>query len=439
MPSREAPGASPAGTKEPSRTPRKLSPGPGLAPQRVAAHQLARIHQATIEIAAEHGYHAVKVREVVRQAEVSTRAFYEHFGSKEDCFLQAYDLISRRATRRIIAAQVGEADWRKRARLVFGEFVRQLEKDPAAARLALIEVYASDQAAMDRAWRAERSFEGMLVEALARGPKGVAVPPLIVQGVVAGIATVSRNRLLLGDIADLANNGGELVDWAMCYPSPAAAELSNLDRQSVWRDTTLEPLTTAESGDRALILDALARLGATTAYADLTPRRVRAAAGVSKRKFDAQFDDLEDCWLAAFEQRTGEALAQAARAQTAAAGPAGGVYRAIAALSDYVVNDPFLARVCLTGDSPGPGGLRSSQRFIDATMELVTDSMPAAPRPPGMIIETSAGAVWSLFRCRVLQDRLPRYPIAATLTYLALAPTIGASAAVEAIQREQAP
>src|SRR6187399_977339 len=107
MASQEAPGASPSSTEERSFPRRKLSPGPGLAPQQVARHQLARIHRATIEIAARDGYQALKVRDIVRQAEVSTRAFYEHFGSKEDCFLRTYDLISRRTTRRIIAAQMG--------------------------------------------------------------------------------------------------------------------------------------------------------------------------------------------------------------------------------------------------------------------------------------------------------------------------------------------
>ena len=76
-----------------SASPRKLPPGPGRPAKQVAAHQLARILAATTGIVAEQGYGALKVREVVGYAEVSTRAFYEHFSSKEDCFLQTYELI----------------------------------------------------------------------------------------------------------------------------------------------------------------------------------------------------------------------------------------------------------------------------------------------------------------------------------------------------------
>lgn len=434
-----------AGAKEVGQPPpvprRKLSPGPGRGAQEVAAHQLARIHDATIEIVAEHGYQALKVRDVVRRAEVSTRAFYEHFGSKEDCFLQTYRLISRRATRRMIAAQAAEPDWRQRPRLVFEEFVRGLENEPAGARLTLIEAYTA-KATLVEARRVEQALEGMLAEAFSRTPKGVSVPPLIVQGMVAGVATVSRNRLLSGKVADLANNGGELVDWAMRYPDKAAARLPDLDSQSVWRDTTLEPLKDDEqwdsSGDRALILTAVSKLAADKGYAALTAPRIRSVAAVSRRKFDAHFDGVEDCYLAALEQRVGEAMAQVARAQTAASSQAGGVYRAIAALCDQVDSDPFLARVCLTDDfPPGSDGVRSRRRLINTATELLTEK--DSPRATRLMSEASTGAVWSLFHRHVVQDRVLRQQISATLAYLTLAPAIGPAATVRALEREQSP
>ena len=425
---------------------RKLSPGPGLGAREVAAHQLARIYEATTQIVAERGYRALKVRDVVARAEVSTRAFYEHFGGKEDCFLQAYDLISRRATRRIVAAQAGEPDWRRRPFLAFEEFLRELEREPAAAHLALIEAYGAGEAALACAWRAERSFEGMLAEALARSPRGVAVPPLIVQGMVAGVATVSKNCLLAGKVADLANNGGELVEWAMSYPDKAAARLSDLDGRSVWRDTTLQSLDGVagevgerwpSSGDRALILAAVAELAAAKGYAGLTAARIRSKATVSRRKFEAHFDGVEDCYLAALEQRAAQAMARAARARTAAADPYGGIYRAIAALCNHIAADPFLARVCLTDEFPPcPDGARSRQRLIGAVLELIADDAIQANR---LAAEASAGALWSLFYHHVARERARRDRISATLAYLILAPAIGPAAAVSAIEREQSP
>lgn len=427
---------------------RKLSPGPGLAAPEVAAHQLARIHDATTGIVAEQGYQALNVRDVVRCAEVSTRAFYEHFGSKEDCFLQTYELISRRATRRIIAAQAGEPDWRKRARLVLKEFLRELEREPNSARLALLEVYAAGDASLSRAWRAERIFEGMLAESFARPPRGVTVPPMVIEGIVAGIVSVTRSRLRTGKVRSLRNSNDDLVDWALSHVDPAAVELADLDRQTVWRDTTLEPSPAPSlngdvepwpaTGDRALILTAVADLATAHGYAKLTAARVRSAAGVSRRKFDAYFDGLEDCYLAALEQRAGGALAQASRAQAAASSWPGGVYRAIAALCDHVALDPFLARVCLNSDfPPGPDSARSRERLITAIADLISNVSHSAQS--SLVAEASIGAIWSLFHHHVIRDWALRRQISATLSYLAVAPVVGASPAVAAIRTEQAP
>lgn len=412
-----------------------------MAARDVAAHQLARIHNATIGIVAEQGYAGLKVRDLVSYAEVSTRAFYELFSSKEDCFQRTYDLISRRATRRILAAQTGERDWRRRLQLVFEEFLRGLEQKPEDAHLALVEAYRADDASREQAWRAERTFQGMLAEAFARAPGGVAVPPLVVEGMVAGIIGVSRNCLTEGRLAELSEASGELLEWALSLPGRAAGELEKLDRQSIWRDTTLEPLPTGEdgpwssSGDRALILKAVAELATNADYEGLTAARIRSVAHVSRKKFTAHFDDVEDCYLAALEQHAAAAMAQATRAQAAASSWEGGVYRAIAALSSQIASDNFLGRIFLADDfPPGPEGRRSRRRLIEAVTELL--SSPEATLPPGLAAGASAGAVWSVFHRHTLRDRAVGRQTAATLSYLTLAPAIGAPAAVVAIRGE---
>jgi AcrR family transcriptional regulator len=416
----------------------KLSPGPGLSAAEVAAHQLARIREAMVELVAAEGYGSLKVRDLVARAEVSTRAFYQHFSSKEDCFLQAYQLISRRASRQLIAAQGKEPSWRKRPYLVFEEFVRQLEKEPASARLALVEAYRASEAALAQVFRAERTFEAMLAEAFSRRPSGVLIPPLVVQGMVAGVAAVSRRRLLGGQVLDLTNHGEELVEWALCYPHPATAELHRLDRQSIWRDTTLEPYVDSFTGDRALILRALAKLAAEKGYSGLTAPRVCSAAKVSRRKFETHFDHLEHCYLAAVEQHATEAMSRAARAQTAAASEAGGIYRAIAALTDHVASDAFLAHVCLFNDFPcTQDGIRSRERLSRAILELLTGGSLFDRTFSQMKDEASASSVWALFHHHVVRDRPLRKQISATLSYLVLAPAIGAPAALEAIRAEQ--
>lgn len=426
----------------------KLPPGPGLAAKEVAAHQTARIQAALVEIVAERGYEKLKIRDVVKAAQVSTRAFYERYASKEDCLLQTYDLLSRRSTRRLIAAQADEPAWRRRPGRILNEFAQSLERAPATAHFMLIDAYAAGPMSRERAWRAERHFEGMLAESFARPPEGKTVPPLVVEGMVAGVAHVARNRLSAGRVEEVAAAGKELTQWALSCAKVTTHELEELDSSSVWRNTMLSPLPESAAagkggswpltGDRALILSAAAKLVIADGYSSLTPTRIRATAGVSRTTFDAFFDGVEACYLTAFEVRVAEALAQAARAQTAARDWAGGVYRAIAALCEVIEGDAFLAGVCLADELPkGSEGSRIRRRMVEALVEQLEGSVPRELRPSPLVGEATAGAVWGVFHRHLIRDWAKRRQIAATLAYLALAPIIGGPAAVAAIRAEQ--
>jgi AcrR family transcriptional regulator len=403
-----------------------------------------------IEIVADRGYDAVKVRELVHLAGVSSRAFYEQFGSKEDCFLRTHDLVVRRATRRIIASQTGEDKWKERPRLIFHAFARELGDDPPAARFALIGAYAAGPVALEQARKTEATFEAMFAQSFARAPGGMVVPAMVVEGMTAGVARVARTRLLEGRTAELIHLNEEMLEWILCHPGRSADELAGLDLQLVWRDTRLLPLTVPSgsgegeawprTGDRALILSTVAELTAANGYDALTVERIRRGAGVSRAIFKSYFEGVEDCFVAAMEQRAGEATTQAARAQTAGRTWSGGLYRAISALCDQIAADPLLASVCLADNfTPGSSGARVRGQLIAILAEQLADSAPVAERPSLLVAEASSGAVWALFHHHVVRAIAQSAPqVAATLAFMALAPVIGARAAVAAISSEQA-
>jgi len=426
----------------------KLRPGPGQSASNVAADQSARIHGAMIEIVADRGYEAVKVRELVLLAGVSSRAFYEAFSSKEDCFLRTYEMVVRHAAKRIVAAQTGEHDWRERPRLIFAAFAEELQIEPATARFVLSEAHAAGHAAIEQAQRAKHTFETMIGESFARAPNGIAVPPMVIEGMVAGIGRVSRTRLLAGEEEVLRGLTAELIKWALCYPGKSANGLAELDRGSVWRNTMLEPLVSAPAtaggnewppaGDRAVIVTAAGKLAAVYGYAHLTVPRIRSAASVSRAVFNTYFEGVEDCFVAALDERAGDALSQASRAQTAGRDASGGTYRAIAALCEQVADDPILASVCLADDFVlNSIGARSRQRVMGAFAEQFVENGPIGERASDLSIEATAGATWAIFNQHMIKGWSQRNQIAATLSFMVLAPTVGSLTALTAIQREQ--
>jgi AcrR family transcriptional regulator len=423
----------------------KLSPGPGKAAAEVTAHQRARIQDAMIKIVAGRGYEAVKVRELVVQAGVSSRAFYEQFKSKEDCFLRTYEIVTRRASRRIILSQAGEPNWRVRPRHIFAALAAELAAEPETARFALIEAYAAGPAALALARQAESTFTAVLGESFARSPNGIAVPPLVVEGIAGGVGDVVRTRLLAEREAELAGLGAGLTDWTLCYPGKSAGALAGLDLQSVWRDTTLEPMPGSASssrgesgGDRDLLLASVAELANANGYDSLTVTRIRTNVKINRRIFDANFSGVEDCFVLAMEQKVSAVIAQAVRAQAAGRTWPGGIYRAMVALCDQTAEDPLLAALCLSDDyAPGSTGARCRERLVDAVAEQFGDSAPFKLRPSSLVSEASSGAIWSLFHHHIIRDRSLRRQVAATLSFMALAPAVGATAAVAAIRSEQ--
>jgi AcrR family transcriptional regulator len=429
----------------------RLQPGPGRSREEVSSHQRARIYAAMIELAAERGgYGAVTVSKVVARARVSPRSFYEHFKDKDECFLATYDAIALRSAKRIGDAQVGMRDWRQRLALAVRAWTSGIAGEPKMARLALIEAFAGGPAALVRMRRAEKMFEAMIARSFARAPDGVAVSPLLIKGIVAGVHGVARARTLAGRAHELPDLAEELLEWMLCFRCEAAAALAGLHAcqlaaQPGVKIAQTEQCRGARDGtggsgtdDRTRILEAVEWLAASEGYWQLTVPRIRTAAGISRRRFDELFADVQHCFVAALERHTELMRAHVAPAGARAETWPGALHRVLHALCAYIAANPAPARLVFTEIlAPGPDGMRHRERLIADAAEALRSSGPAGQRPSELAAEASAGAVWGLVDRHTasgLTRRLPR--IAPTLSFLAASPAIGAQQALAAIRAE---
>lgn len=424
----------------------KLSPGPGMSAREVASHQRGRIHGAMIEIAGESGYGAVTVRELANLAGVSTRAFYQHFRDKAECFYSTYDLVVQRAIRRIVIAQDGEHDWRERMGRAFAAYSREVAGKPRAARLALVEPFEVGPTAVEQLRRTDALCEAMIGESLAGAPESVELPPLVLKGMVGGVARVTRARLLDGRTAEMPGLGESLTRWALGFHDAAAANLVELDRRRLPSTGIADSLSTngARQGqrvaedERSLILAAVAKLSVAEGLERLTIPKIRSAAGISRRIFNTHFESVRECVLSTLEARALDAI-------DSSAGNARGedwiadAYASLSAFCMRIACDPMLSRPVFS-EQPIAGyeGLRRQERIVDALPGLFTRGAPDDVHPDSLDAEAAAGAVWCVLRHHVVAGRAQDLPrIAATLTFLALAPTVGPLTATDAIRRAQ--
>ncbi len=428
---------------------RRLHPGPGATREQVAFDQRARICQAMIELVSEGGFGAVTVRALVRRAGVSTHTFYEHFHGKEECFLWVYEQLIQRSAERVRAAQRGSEDWRERLGLAFAAFAGGIAHEPKEARLALVEAFAGGPAALERMGHAEGVFEAMIEQSFALAPDGIAAPPLVVKGIVAGVHRVARAWLLAGRAHELAGLTDELVEWILCFRCREAGALARLGEQVARMGPAMEPAIATDGNgdgdaivrrdDRARILDATAWLAGREGYWQLRVPQIRLAAGVSRKRFDEHFAGVPECFMAALEHQTARVLAAVAPAGATGRTWPGGLHRALYAFCCYVAADPVFARIgFIEVFALGPHGVICRERLMAGGAEAFRASAPEDRRPSELAAEASVGACWGIMHRYVATGRSEQLPrIAPVLSFMALAPAIGAHQAVAEIAAEQ--
>jgi AcrR family transcriptional regulator len=408
----------------------KLRPRPnGPARDAIASNQRARLYGAMIEGVAAHGYAATTVVELTSMAGVSKRTLYELFPSKEACFLATYDLVVRRAVKRINAAYRGERDWMAGLRSAFEAFAAEVEDEPKAAKLAVVEALGAGPVALERMERTSLVFERMIASSFAQAPDGVTLPPIVVKGIVGGLGRVARLRLRDGAIEELRDRTEELLNWALCYRSQVAELLvTSLSR----------PLPPSRSrfqeraeDERIRILRAAARIAARDSYAQLSAARIVHEAEVPDSAFFELYDGSEQCFGAALDLLAADALASVARAARPAEDWTAALRLGLAGLLRHAAAHPEFGQVMFVEIfAAGPAAVDRRTRLMDSFAELLSRSIPASCRPSRPVAEAIAGAVWEILHHHVVRGSTHRLPgLRDQVAYMVLAPLVGAEAA----------
>jgi AcrR family transcriptional regulator len=189
----------PMSTPPETETERPLPRGRHAAPREVVwRSQRGRMLAAMATAVAEKGYGAVSVADVIGQAGVSRKTFYEHFENKEQCFLAAYDAgveaLLAAIDEAIRAAAPGDPVAVARAGTAC--YLDTLAENPAFARTFLVEVLAAGPAALERRARVHERFADQLatIHRAAGGPSDA--PPVVFRACVGAIHEVVTDHVI---------------------------------------------------------------------------------------------------------------------------------------------------------------------------------------------------------------------------------------------------
>jgi AcrR family transcriptional regulator len=127
----------------------------------------------------ECGYGGSTVADIVRNARTSKRTFYDHFASKEECFLELLRVDIEKLGERIRVAVDPEADWHAQIRQAVEAYVGYIESRPAIT-LSWIRILPSlGAAARPVQRRGLQLLAGLLIDLSASpGFRRAELPPL---------------------------------------------------------------------------------------------------------------------------------------------------------------------------------------------------------------------------------------------------------------------
>jgi AcrR family transcriptional regulator len=210
----------------------RLPPGRhGLPREFVTHNQRQRLIAGLAEAIAENGYAGTTIAHITRHAAVSRRTFYEHFASKDECFIAAYDTVMEELRERVGRAFEEEAEWPQAVRAGIGAMLAYLVAEPNLARLCMVEALVAGPVVVERYDSAIRSFvpyfqsgrKGRAPEVLSR------LSPTTEEALVGGMMSLISRRIIAGKTAELESLLPDLVEFTLT-PYLGGAEAAAIAR-----------------------------------------------------------------------------------------------------------------------------------------------------------------------------------------------------------------
>ena len=408
---------------------KKLRPGRGTPREEAERNQRERLFAAMVATVDDKGYEATTVADLVALSGVSRSAFYRHFDDKEACFLAAVEEMVV-PTLEKLGGDESAPPGVERARQAFEGLVELIVRQPAAGKMAIVEVYAAGPEGAAFVDRSMDQATELAVRMLEQVPEREGMPRELVRAIVGGIQKVIHKRLYRGQEDELPELAPQLWEWLFSYPVPPGP-LKATRRRSVKAQPFEE--RQAQSSPPERLLRALAAVVAEKGYPDTTVAEIVERASTSQRTFYEHFKNKEDAMVAALDSGSAHMLAAALPAFRRAPDWPHAVHDTQEAMFAFGAEEPEYARL---------GGVEmyaAGKRALDQR-EVVTEGMEGLlapgyelkPDTPPIAAEAIGGALYSLLYDHVNKKGPETLPdLVPTLVYVTLAPFLEVEEAYE--------
>jgi AcrR family transcriptional regulator len=169
-----------------------------------------RLLEGMAHAVAAKGYPDTTIADIVREAAVSRRTFYEHFSTKAECLIALYEASSLKALKVLRDAIDPAHEWQEQVETALGAYLGSMAQSPVLIRTLFIEILGLGAEGLGGGGPAnEESAEFILgvVNGPSGHPRAEPLSPELAMAIVGAI-----NELVLHHIEeDKVSQLGELV------------------------------------------------------------------------------------------------------------------------------------------------------------------------------------------------------------------------------------
>jgi AcrR family transcriptional regulator len=388
-----------------------------------------RLFAAMIGACTDRGYEATTVTDLLALSGLSRATFYELFENKADCYNATLEATLGTVIGHLDEPFESDLPPEKQARECLSRLLALAADQPAAARLCVVEPYVAGETAMDSVLTAAERLRHHAREALSH-IRGREMPEEASQAIVGGIRHILFRRLYFKEWEGLAELEQPIWDWVLSYePPPQPLRLRGRRPKPVPHDggSAFAAYYPAER-----IIRGFASAVAEKGYPATTIADISAHASISQRTFYEYFDGKEELLRAALDSSGMQFTAAVLPAIRRSPGWPDSVRASFGAACAFFAAEPELAHLRQVAVyAAGPDAIAHRDAVGTEIFREMLSGAEALEVDP-VAREAVVGALYSVIHRQIRTQGAASAPeLAPLLTYIALAPFIGAERACE--------
>jgi AcrR family transcriptional regulator len=181
------------------------------------AQHRSRLLEGIAQAVGDKGYADTTIADIVREAGVSRRTFYEHFATKAECFIALYEAANRNTLAVLRQAIDPGHEWQTQLDRALVAYLGSMAQNPALLRSLSMEILGLGADGMAARRRVNQELCRYMLQVVNAGSDRTRKTPLTQEMAVAVIGGI--NELVLqaieqgraGQLEQLAGPAGELV------------------------------------------------------------------------------------------------------------------------------------------------------------------------------------------------------------------------------------